>query len=236
MVFEKTLAEIVDENYVYARALHYLGISFFENPNIALADICQERGLDREKVIQSFYLFDSNNRLSFKELNTYPIDLLVEYLKHGHHLFIKHKLPYIIHLTKQCDRIELQKLLPEFIEDFIRHVYEEEDTVFKYVQILNQTLKSCYSNPISELMRFENFSLKHVFEHHQNDDEMKAIRILVDSISAKCQKEEVLIKEVKSFDREMVYHAVIENKIFFPKAIALENDVSQLLKKTSALN
>lgn len=237
MVFEKTLREIVDENYVYARALHYLGISFFENPNKALSQICREKGLEREKVINSFYLFDSCTRLSFKELKTYPIDLLVEYLKHSHHLFIKDKLPFIVHLAKNCEgEQELQKLLPEFIEDFITHIYEEEDSVFTYVQVLNKSIKGVISNPISQLYHFNDFSLEDEFEHHQDDDEMKAIRVLIESIVPKSQKEEVLIKEVKAFDREMLYHAEIENKIFFPKAIELEQQVTTLLHKTSSLN
>ncbi len=237
MVFEKTLAEIVDENYVYARALHYLGISFFENPNKALSEICWEKGLDQEKVIQSFYLFDTCSRVSFNELKSYPIDLLVEYLKHSHHLFIKDKLPFIIHLARNCEEeLAIQKLLPEFVEDFIRHIYEEEDSVFKYVQILDKSSKGSVSNPISELLQFGKFSLTHEYEHHQGDDEMRAIRSLIEAFEPKSLKEQVLVKEVKAFDREMLYHAAIENEIFFPKALELEEEVYSTLRKTSSLN
>lgn len=237
MVFEKTLAEIVDENYVYARALHYLGISFFEDPNKALSDICREKGLNREKVIQSFYLFDSCTRLSFNELKSYPIDLLVEYLKHSHHLFIKDKLPFIIHLAKNCEEeLAIQKLLPEFVEDFIRHIYDEEDSVFKYVQILDKSSKGAISNPISQLMQFGDFSLTHEFDHHREDDEMRAIRSLIDAVKPKSLKERVLVQEVQAFDREMLYHAEIENEIFFPKALELEEEVYSILRKTSILN
>lgn len=121
MVFEKTLEQIVNENYVYARALHYLGIDFFESPHKKLNTVCKERGLDRTQVIKSFYSFDSCHRLSFAELEKYPIELLTEYLKHAHYLFIKDKLPYIIHLTKNWDRLDLKDLLAEFVEDFIKH-------------------------------------------------------------------------------------------------------------------
>ncbi len=237
MVFEKTLAEIVDENYVYARALHYLGISFFEEPNKALSEICKERGLNREKVIKSFYLFDGCSRLSFNEIKSYPIDLLVEYLKHSHHLFIKDKLPFIIHLAENCEeKQEIQKLLPEFVEDFIRHIYDEEDSVFKYVQILDKSSKGVISNPISQLLPFGNFSLAHEFEHHREDDEMRAIRSLIEAFEPKSLKERVLVQEVKAFDREMLYHAAIENEIFFPKALKLEEEVYSLLRKKSSLN
>lgn len=237
MVFEKTLAEIVDENYVYARALHYLGISFLENPNRELGAVCSEMGLAQDKVIKSFYEFDGCTRISFNELKSYPIDLLLEYLKHSHHLFIKDKLPFIVHLAKNCEYdSELQKLLPEFVEDFIQHIYEEEDTVFNYVRVLSKCIKGKISNPISELLPFEKLSLNHEFENHQGDDEMKAIRCLVEELQPVSLREQVLIKEVKAFDREMLYHAAIENEIFFPKAISLEQEAMSLLKKTSLQN
>ena len=237
MVFEKTVAEIIDENYVYARALHYLGISFFENPNKRLGEICAERSLDENQVIKSFYAFDSCSRVSFKELETYPAELLVEYLKHSHHVFIKEKLPFIIHLAQNSrGDVNLQKLLPEFIEDFIRHIYEEEDSVFKYVEILSRIRKGKVENPASDLLPFRKFSLKHEFEHHVDEDEMRAIRSIIESIDPVSQTEDVLIKEVKSFDREMIYHAEIENKIFFPKAILLEKKVHSELQKLSTLN
>lgn len=237
MVFEKTLAEIVDENYVYARALHYLGISFLNNPNKELGAVCKEMGLRREKVVKSFYEFDGCTRISFNELKKYPVDLLLEYLRHSHHLFIKDKLPFIVYLAKNCESgSALQKLLPEFVEDFISHIYEEEDTVFRYVKILSDSVKGNSANPISELITFKRFSLSHEFEHHQDDDEMKAIRCLVEDLQPRSLREEVLIKEVKAFDREMLYHAAIENEIFFPKAIALEADVQSLLQRTSVQN
>ena len=237
MVFDKTLSEIVDENYVYARALHYLGISFFEEPNKTLKQICVERGLDRDQVIKSFYAFDGCTRLSFKELESYPIDLLLEYLRHSHHLFIKEKLPFIIHLAKHSDEhLEIQKLLPEFVEDFICHIYEEEDSVFKYVKTLDEVVKGRISNPISALIEFRNFSLTHEFEHHQEDDEMQAIRSIIEELNPTSLKQEVLVREVKAFDREMLYHAEIENTIFFPKALSLETEVQEHLIRNSKLN
>lgn len=237
MVFEKTLSEIVDENYVYARALHYLGISFFEESGKSLRQICDERGLDRSQVIKSFYEFDQSNRLSFKELESYPIELLIEYLKHSHHIFIKEKLPFIVHLARNCEQdFEMNRLLPEFIEDFIYHVYEEEDTVFKYVELLNEAKKGKLANPYGSLIPFRKFSLAHEFDHHQGDDEMKAIRTLVESKTPQSLKEEVLIKEVMGFDREILYHAEIENRILFPRAIQLEREIQDQIDFVSKLN
>lgn len=237
MVFEKTVAEIVEENYVYARALHYLGFDFFEDPHRKLGEICKERGLDKNQVIKSFYEFDTCPRLSFSELGKYPIELLTQYLKHSHHVFIKDKLPYIVHLAKSWKKeMGLSQLLPEFVEDFIAHIYEEEDSTFKYIELLSRIKKGAEKAPVSKLMHYQGFSLQEEFEHHKDDDEFGAIRDLIDGVPVDCVHARVLIKEIKAFDREMIYHAQIENNIFFPKAIALEKEVITQLDELSQLN
>lgn len=237
MVFEKTIGQVVDENYVYARALHYLGIDFFDSPERKLKEICQERGLDRQKVIKSFYLFDSCYRFSFAELKKYPIALLTECLKHAHHVFIKDKLPYIVHLVRQWDRDEgLKHLLSEFVEDFIKHIYEEEDTTFKYIELLTQVKKGSAKAPYLLMMDFQNYSLEKEFEDHQDEDEFGAIRTLMSSFEPETLHDRVLMHEIKAFDREMIYHAEIENNIFFPRAIELEASVQKRIKTLSELN
>ncbi len=237
MVFEKTVSEVVNDNYVYARALHYLGIDFFENPDKQLKEICKERGLNRQQVIKTFYEFDSCNRFSFQELKSYPIELLTEYLKHAHHVFIKDKLPYIVHLVKNWNRAEgLGDLLPEFVEDFIKHIYEEEDSTFKYIELLSKIKKGCVRASFSLITDFEDYSLEKEFEEHKDEDEFGAIRALMSSINPKNLHDRVLKHEVQAFDREMIYHAEIENNIFFPKAIELEASIFEKIKILTTLN
>lgn len=237
MVFEKTIREVIDENYVYARALHYLGIDFFENPDLKLKELCMEKGLDRKQVIKSFYEFDSCHRFSFKQLEAYPIELLTEFLKHAHHVFIKDKLPYIVHLSKALKGNRgLQGLVPEFVEDLIRHIYEEEDTTFKYIHLLVDIQKGKEKAPVSKMLPYETFSLKDEYDHHKEDGELEVIRSLVSSIDESTLLGRVLVSEIKAFDREMIYHSEIENNIFFPKAIALETEVKNKLKTLTKLN
>ena len=236
MIFERTLAQIVDENYVYARALHYLGISFFENQEKSLRQVCLEKNLVEGQVIRSFYDFDGVKRLTFNQLKSYSIGFLLEYLQHTHYQFIKERLPFITHVAKNCDSLEFQKLFSEFVEDFIIHIYEEEDSLFKYVKVLKNIEKKQVGNPIATLMSFQNFSLQNVFNEHQNDDEMKAIREIVESIVPTSVKEKVLVNEVKALHRELLYHVEIENHIFFPKAIVLEKEVTSRLKMISFNN
>ncbi|MEQ8471556.1 MAG: hypothetical protein RIC35_10235 [Marinoscillum sp.] len=222
-VFNLTIRTLVDENYIYARALSYLGIEFYEHPDRKLIEVCQEMNLSKSRVLKAFYLFDRSHRFSFEELKKYPLEIVVEYLKHSHHIFIKEKLPYIARLVNRYpDQDDLKLIFPEFIEEFINHIYEEEDTVFSYINTLLDYQKGDYVN--SQLLKLKGAqaALKSVHKNHKEEDELAGIRALVEGSYSCDIHRQIIAREIKAFDREMWYHAEIENKILFPKAIALE--------------
>lgn len=235
--FNQTISAIVDENYIHARALSYLGIEFYHCPNKKLGELCEEMGLMKEQVLRSFYLFDQNHRLSFRELHNHPLQIIIQYLKHSHHVFIKDKLPYVAKLLTSIDgKEDLKLIFPEFIEEFISHIYKEEDTVFNYINQLMRIEQGKELNPAGSMLRFHKYDLKTIHDEHLCDDELSGIRALIESVEDESLHWRVIANEIRSFDREMMYHAQIENKIMFPKAIALESVVNQKIFKISQLN
>lgn len=238
-VLKKSIASIVEENFVYARALHYLGIEFFENEHKTLTQVCAERGISRQRMIKCFYDFDNSKKCSFSELSRYPVDLLLEYLRHSHHLFIKEKLPYISHLLHSLQAPaanDLKSIFPVFVEDFIKHIYEEEDQLFEYVSALYRIRQKRAANPMAELLRYRDFSLEAIRVEHDNDDEMGNMRDLIEELPVTKLHTKVVVHELKAFDREVLYHAEIENEILFPKAIILETEILEKMARLSRMN
>src|SRR5690348_6391478 len=94
----KRLDQLVDENYVHAYVLFYFGIRFDEYSELTLEQICQKKGLKVDQIVREL---ESPTHLLEADLPliSYPVDLIIEYLKHSHFLFIKHKLPYIAKLV-----------------------------------------------------------------------------------------------------------------------------------------
>src|SRR5690606_24013454 len=90
----KRISELVDQNYVHAYVLFYFGISFYEYSEFTLEQVCHKKKLRVEQVIREL---ESQSLVKEADLPliSYPIDLIIEYLKHSHFLFVKHKLPYI---------------------------------------------------------------------------------------------------------------------------------------------
>ena len=236
-VFDLTIRTLVDENYIYAKALSYLGVEFYLYPDRKLKEVCESMGLDKARVMKTFYLFDRSNRFSFLELDKHPLPIVIEYLRHAHHVFIKDKLPYIARLIHQYPGDnDLKLIFPEFVEEFIHHIYEEEDTLFNYVEHLLELGKKPAKNPVSSLWKYRKLSLEKIHQEHCEEDELAGIRTLIQESADSSIHWQVICKEIKSFDREMWYHAEIENNILFPKAIQLEKEVRACMIRLSTLN
>lgn len=237
MIFEKSISQVVDENYVYARALHYLGIDFFQNPDSSLSEVCKSLNLNREQVVNTLASFDSNPRISFAYLSKFSLKTIIQYLKHTHSVFVKDRLPYIVHLINHWEGDAMvSSLLPVFVEDFIKHIYEEEDRIFQYVGWLMNVESGAEKQLYTGMIKYQSVDLQEEFLHHKNEDEFADIRSLTSEIQPKGLHERVLLNEIKAFDREMLYHAQIENHIFFPEAVELEKRVKYYINQLSQLN
>jgi regulator of cell morphogenesis and NO signaling len=233
---DKRISELVDQNYVHAYVLYYFGISFYEYSEQTLEQACRSRGLRVDQVVREL---EAPSHLQESELPliSYPIDLIIEYLKHTHFLFIKHKLPYISRLVEvfhanhpEYVHIErdLKIVLPLFVEDFIHHIYQEEDSLFSYIRQLDRASRGHF-NPSRLFYLMEKTSVqKFAMEHDVHDDEMEGIRKITNDYQLTAQAPlhvKVLYKELQEFEKSLSTHARIENDILFPKAMALENKV-----------
>lgn len=244
---DKRIADLVDQNYVHAYVLFYFGITFYEYSEFTLEQVCQKRGLRVEQVVKEL---EAPNYLREAELPlvSYPIDLVIEYLKHSHFLFIKHKLPYIARLVAnfkahhdEYTQIEkdLKIVFPLFVEDFIQHIYEEEDTLFHYILALEKASKGAFVPTHLYYLLEQNSVQKFAMEHDAHDDEMEGIRKITRNYALDSSAPlhvKVIYKELISFEKTLITHARIENEILFPKAMAIENRVRKIFAEKSAFN
>jgi regulator of cell morphogenesis and NO signaling len=241
------IAELVDQNYVHAYVLYFFGIRFEEYSELTLDQVCKQKGLKTDQVVKELETPTHVHEADLP-LVTYPIDLIIEYLKHSHFIFIKHKLPYIARLVESFKakhpdystiERDLKLVFPLFVEDFIEHIYEEEDTLFCYIQALERASKGSISSSRLYYLMEKNSVKKFAIDHEEHDDEMEGIRKITKDYyvtSATPLHIKVLYHELKDFQKSLVTHARIENEILFPKAMNLENKVRTAFFEKSKLN
>ena len=247
MLNKKRINDIVDDNYVYASVLFYLGIEFYHYSEKTLEQVCIDKGLDIQTVINRLESV-SNKDEDKLQLSGYPIDLIVEYLKHTHYIFIKEKLPYIARLIENlrtdskiisATEKDLQFVFPLFVEDFIHHVYQEEDSLFSYILLINKFLNG-KANPSKVYFEIEKHSLqKYAVEHEEHDDEMKGIRRITNNYTCNDKSPlhlKVIYAELQQLEKELITHAKVENEILFPKALMLERQAKHLIQEKIQYN
>lgn len=241
------IQELVDKNYVHGYVLFYLGIRFYEYSELTLVEVCARRGLKVEQVVKEL---ESPSHLQEADLPliTYPVDLIIEYLKHSHFLFIKHKLPYITRLVEsfkaqhddylQIER-DLKIVFPLFVADFIEHIYQEEDTLFHYILALEKASKGKFSPGKLFYMMEKNSVQKFAMEHEAHDDEMEGIRRITRDYQLYDRAPlhvRVIYNELKLFEKSLITHARIENEILLPKAMGIESMVRKRFFDLSKFN
>lgn len=244
----KTIAQLVRDNYIVASVLHFFGIHFYEHPEKTLEQVCKEHALRADIVSSRLEAAGEPSAAATLALVEYPIELVVGYLRHAHHVFIKEKLPYMAHLIRnlQPDAFpkeqvahDLQLVFPLFAEDFIHHIYEEEDSLFSYISQLAEARRGVFK-PSKLYYAMEKYSMqKFTVEHEAYDDELAGIRALTDNYSLPPEAKlhsQVIFAELIAFEKSLQIHANIENRILFPKALQLEQEIKNIIQQKAKLN
>lgn len=222
---EQPIEDLIKTYPDAGRILHQLGVFFLQHPGKTLRQICAEQHIDPAKVIAK--LNKSVKHDETFDLEQFPANLLVEYLRHTHYLFIKDRLPYITHLIQDypeqeaTEQIkELKQVFPEFAKELITHIYEEEDSLFAYIDAL---IRMQHGEPVPESML--DYSINHFADDHEHDDGMKGIRAITEAYATEQDdslRYKTLMRTLKGFEEEYNIHAKVENDILFPKALKLE--------------
>ncbi len=252
-MFTRKINELVSEDSVFAWVLHYFGVSFYKYSDFTLEEVCKDRGINTDLFlhqIETYATRGAHQQEVSKKIDEYPIELIIEYLKHSHHQFVKQKLPYLGQLVNALDEEnflkhpetrDLKFIFPTFLKDFIEHIYEEEDELFSYVLWVDKVLKGkSKSNHFEISNKISKHALQlHALEHHAHESGMEGISKITNSYNSGNTGDllvDVIYTELQNFEYELIKHAKIENEVFFPKALFLEGRLLQALKNNLNLN
>jgi regulator of cell morphogenesis and NO signaling len=250
-IASKSLQQLVEENYIFGSILHSFGIEFFRYPLVTLEKVCAEKRMSTLPITRELESSLQEKRIApMERVASYPVDMVIDYLKHNHRLFMRKRLPYMAHLVKNIDTTQLdsayQEIIcdmkiafPIFAEDFVHHIFEEESLIFDHIMLLDDASygKTALGKVFMAMQK--NSVMDFAAAHVADDDDMRGIRELTDNYHTKPNAPlvvKVLFAELQSFEQELKEHADIENKILMARAIRLEAKVKEILKVKSVLN
>lgn len=233
----KEVGEIVALDYRAAAVFKAHQIDFCCNGQIPLKTVCAQKGIAFQTIIDEIEAVLSKSNAE-ADYDSWPIDLLVDYIEKKHHRYVEEKVIEIgaylsklcqVHGDKHPELLEIDKHFKASTGDLVKHMKKEELIVFPFVRkmvklattdsqeqsLTAQPFFGSIQNPISVM-----------HEEHDNEGErFREISRLSNNYTPPkdaCNTYRVTYNLLKEFEADLHLHIHLENNILFPKTIALE--------------
>ncbi|MNK18068.1 Iron-sulfur cluster repair protein YtfE [compost metagenome] len=229
-ITEQTIVgELVAKDYRTASVFKKQGIDFCCAGNRTIAEACAKKSIDPALVIETLEEIINKTNNPVADYNTWPLDLLADYVEKKHHRYVEEKIveivPFLnkvasVHGDRHPELLEVQQLFRGCVEELTSHMQKEEQILFPFVRQL-ATGKSVQApfgsvqNPINMMMH----------EHTAEGERFRRIVELTDNYMPPedaCNTYKVTFALLQEFEEDLHLHIHLENNIMFPRAIALE--------------
>lgn len=235
----KTIGSLVAENFKAATVFQKFGIDFCCKGNRTIGEACETQNLDAKDVEKEVLSVMAKRENAAIDYNSWPIDLLADYIEKTHHRYVTEKIPELnIYLNKLCKvhgarHPELLTIYKHFLasaEELTMHMKKEEDILFPFIR---EMVKA--ANSKSELERpffatVQNPIAMMMMEHDKEGGRFREISKLSNGYTAPedaCTTYKVAYALLKEFEEDLHTHIHLENNILFPKAISLESSTNE---------
>lgn len=235
------IGQLVADDYRAASVFKKYGIDFCCQGNRTIQDAC-----DKHKVSSKLVLADlesatqSNQKDKTSDFSSWPLDLLADYIEKKHHRYVEKTtleiLPYLdkicrVHGERHPELIEINNHFTITAGELAKHMKKEELILFPFIRkMANASSKDLeieapyfgtVQNPIQMMME----------EHTNEGERFRLIAELSNNYTPPadaCNTYAVTFALLKEFEEDLHLHIHLENNILFPKAIEMEQQMTQI--------
>ncbi len=230
----KTISEIVAEDYRTAKIFESYKIDFCCNGNKNFKNVIDTKNLDSEKIITELVSIKSQNNNGSIDYNSWPLDLLVDYIEKKHHRYIEDKTPdikqYVAKLCKEhgnnhSELFEINEQFNQSAGELAMHMKREELILFPYIRKMVTAIQKNEKIDSPPFGSVENPIQAMIYEHNIEGERFKKISQITNNYTVPndgCNTYRVTFSLLKEFEEDLHLHIHLENNILFPKAIENE--------------
>lgn len=232
----KTVGSFVAQDFRTAAVFTKYQIDFCCKGNRTITEVCDKQNIDSDVLMQNVFDVLQSENGSTIDFNSWPLDLLVDYIEKTHHRYVEDKTTILTQfLDKLCkvhggghpELFRINELFTEGAGELSQHMKKEELMLFPFIKrmvktkesngVLTQPSFGTVSNPIAMMMQ----------EHENEGDRFSEIAKLTDNYTPPadgCTTYKVTFAMLKEFEEDLHKHIHLENNILFPKAVILEEE------------
>lgn len=230
---EKTIGDFVAENFRTAEVFKKYNIDFCCKGGRTVEEACDNKKVSPQQIYQE--LEEIVNRKSEDiDFNSWPLDLLADYVEKTHHKYVEEKsamlIPYLnklckVHGERHPELFEINELFIGSAQDLAAHMKKEELILFPFIKQMVEAKKNGEPLPAPRFGTVENPVAMMKHEHEAEGERFVKIAELTNNYEFPddaCGTYQVTYRMLEDFQNDLHKHIHLENNILFPKAIAME--------------
>ena len=230
---EKTIGDFVAENFRTAEVFKKYHIDFCCKGGRTVEEACDSKKVSPQQIYQE--LEEIVNRKSEDiDFNSWPLDLLADYVEKTHHKYVEEKsamlIPYLnklckVHGERHPELFEINELFIGSAQDLAAHMKKEELILFPFIKQMVEAKKNGEPLPAPRFGTVENPVAMMKHEHEAEGERFVKIAELTNNYEFPddaCGTYQVTYRMLEDFQNDLHKHIHLENNILFPKAIAME--------------
>lgn len=235
------LAEVLFHNYTLLPVISRFNIKLGFGDKTVL-EVCSDSDVNIDFFLEITNSFVDEDYIPQKELNSFPVSLIVKYLQKTHQYYLDEKIPEIernIHLVLEeeksgNDKFKLvENFFTEYKQELTNHITREETTIHPYVlDIESAFLKNEMSRNLYSKIR--KYSINDYATEHDNVEEklfdLKNIIIKYLPPTNSTGLCNTILIELFRLEKDLNAHASLEDKVLIPKVAAMEEKLLSLFK------
>lgn len=142
-IANKTIGEIVAEDYRTASVFENYGIDFCCNGNRNLSEACEDKNINPEELLSEIENIQKETKSSLPDFQSWPPDLLVDYIEKKHHRYVEETIPILkkylqkiceVHGDRHPELFKIAELFNASAGELAAHMKKEEFILFPYIR------------------------------------------------------------------------------------------------------
>lgn len=236
------MADLVHLNYLLLFVLDRFGIKLGFGDKTIL-EVCEEYGVDADFFVEVANSFLDEEYVPSSNINTFPAQLAIDYLRNTHNYYLEDKVPEIEGLINQMvTNCKLDRKNVEVLNNFFNvykqeltdHIKREEDRVFPYVLEIAQAF---HSGEISDELyqKMNEYDINDYASEHDNVEQKlyDLKNIIIKYLppvrnSLLCHK---ILIELFNLEKDLNDHALLEDKLIVPIIAEQEERLEKLYNR-----
>ncbi len=233
------MAEVIHLNYSLLPVITRFEIDLgFGDKTVE--EVCRDNKVNLDFFIEITNSFIDEDYIPQKDLNSFPVSLIVKYLEKTHDYYLSEKVPELEEMIDKMVKLTaadakkttlLMNFFKEYREELKNHIEKEELNVQPYVI----EIEKAYENGIlSESLRKKifNYSINDFANEHDNvEEKLYDLTNIIIKYMPPCPDKALtnrILMELFRLEKDLNAHAELEDKVLIPKVSIMEQELLKM--------